>query len=176
MPGALRLDISERCELATSSGQLDRRKLRKCKFGKHLSIARLEECPRGTRLALAGMDAPSPTHQARQMLRIMSVSRFAVATYVAYAVVLLAAALACTMPVQGNGSEEDGAVDGWRRTASGWELVSRWREEPRVRYSADSAIRLDGHPAALALLQSLAVVGAFALFPPSRFTRSGAAA
>lgn len=184
IPGALRLGIGGRCDLATSSSQLDQLERRKCIFDKRLRIVGPRTFSRGTRLAIAVVDAPSSTHQASrqavQMFRPLAVRRLTERTYVvrriAAAVILLAAALACTAPVQGNGSEADGAADGWRRTASGWELVSRWREEPPVRHAVDSAIRLDGHPAALALLQSLAVIGAFALFPPSRFTRSGVAA
>jgi hypothetical protein len=99
-----------------------------------------------------------------------------VAIWAVVAVVLLAGAFACVAPALGNDAGAEGAADGWRRTANGWELVSRWHDQPPVQYSVESAIRLDGHPAALALLQSLAVVGAFALFPPSRFTRSRAMA
>jgi len=57
--------------------------------------------------------------------------------------------------------------DPWRRTPNGWELVNRWNRSAAVSpTSAGLSLRLDSHPAVLALVQSLAIVAAFALFPP----------
>ena len=69
-------------------------------------------------------------------------------------------------------AEPNGAVtvstqeDPWRRTPNGWELVNRWDRSPSGSNAAGFSIRLDSHPAVLALVQSLAIVAAFALFPP----------
>jgi hypothetical protein len=96
-------------------------------------------------------------------------------TYVATAALaftgLIAAALAFPPAARGQEAASADAADAWRRTANGWELVNRWHEQP-ARYSLEPAFRLDSHPATLALLQSLAVVGAFALFPPHKSLRS----
>jgi hypothetical protein len=59
-------------------------------------------------------------------------------------------------------------ADPWRRTATGWELVNRWDGPHHSPEYTPFSLRFDSHPAALALLQALAVVGAFALFPPHR--------
>lgn len=58
--------------------------------------------------------------------------------------------------------------DPWRRTAAGWELVGRWDGPNSSLQYTPFSLRFDSHPAVLALLQALSVVGAFALFPPNR--------
>src|SRR5687768_12447182 len=95
-------------------------------------------------------------------------------TYV-YLVVAAVALIGLTRAGLADEASAGDVSDAWRRTANGWELISRWHEQPLRSEWTPPAFRLDGHPAALALLQSLAVVGAFALFPPHRFTAAKAA-
>jgi len=59
--------------------------------------------------------------------------------------------------------------DPWRHTPHGWELVNRWTRPAARPVANGPSFRLDSHPAALALVQSLAIVAAFALFPPRTF-------
>jgi hypothetical protein len=76
---------------------------------------------------------------------------------VSICVVLLASASNAT---------ENGGDDAWRRTGNGWEHVATWTEsKPRYSNNSVSSFRLDSHPAALALVELLAVVGGFAAFP-----------
>ena len=107
-----------------------------------------------------------------QAIRLV-LARVYVASFAAALAGLVAGALAFAPPVLGNEAGSADVTDAWRRTANGWELVNRWHEQP-PRYPVVPAVRLDSHPAALALLQSLAVVVAFALFPPHRLLRSPA--
>jgi hypothetical protein len=95
-------------------------------------------------------------------------------TYVTWLATGAALFFAVTAAVLAHESSASDASDAWRRTANGWELVTRWHEQPLRSDSTPPAFRLDSHPAALALLQSLTVVGAFALFPPHRFTAARA--
>jgi hypothetical protein len=60
-------------------------------------------------------------------------------------------------------------ADPWRRTPHGWELVNRWNRPAASPAANGPSFRLDSHPAVLALVQSLAIVAAFALFPPRKF-------
>jgi hypothetical protein len=56
--------------------------------------------------------------------------------------------------------------DGWRRTAQGWERAATLpATEPVLSAARTPANRWDGHPAVLALLQILAVLGAMYAFP-----------
>jgi hypothetical protein len=74
-------------------------------------------------------------------------------------------------------AEADGAAavttveDPWRRTPNGWELVNRWNRTAVRPTASGFTCRLDSHPAVLALVQSLAIVAAFALFPPRHYFR-----
>jgi hypothetical protein len=61
--------------------------------------------------------------------------------------------------------------DLWRRTPNGWEVVDRWNRAKASPMLSNYSFRLDSHPAALALVQSLAIVAAFALFPPRQLSR-----
>ena len=56
--------------------------------------------------------------------------------------------------------------DHWRRTTAGWEYVASWDSPTFVERSDAGLLRWDSHPAGLALVQLLAVVMAFAVFPP----------
>lgn len=75
------------------------------------------------------------------------------------------------------GAEADGGAavstneDPWRRTPNGWELVDRWNRTANRPFASGFSLRLDSHPAVLALVQSLAIVAAFALFPPRHYFR-----
>src|SRR5688572_14265312 len=55
--------------------------------------------------------------------------------------------------------------DHWRRTSTGWEYVPDWRTAAPPTDVFAATGRIDSHPAALALLQVVAVITAFALFP-----------
>jgi hypothetical protein len=74
-------------------------------------------------------------------------------------------------------AEADGAAaattteDPWRRTSNGWELVDRWNRTANRPVADGFSLRLDSHPAVLALVQSLAIVAAFALYPPRHYFR-----
>ena len=61
--------------------------------------------------------------------------------------------------------------DPWRRTPQGWELVNRWNQATFRAIPSGVSFRLDSHPAVLALVQSLAIVAAFALYPPRHYFR-----
>jgi hypothetical protein len=67
--------------------------------------------------------------------------------------------------------------DGWRWTADGWENIRTWQQPPRPYPAVQplrvvllaheyQGIRYDFHPAALALLQLVAVTMAFVVQPP----------
>ena len=66
------------------------------------------------------------------------------------------------------------ADDGWRHTAQGWERVDLY--SPQVfaapRPTAPAA-RFDTHPAALALLQVVTIMGAMIAFPRPNVSRLG---
>ena len=71
-----------------------------------------------------------------------------------------------------NGNRHGIRNEAWRRTASGWELASSWqipvngstthRTASNLTGSHAPSLRLDTHPAALALLQLMAVFAALA--------------
>jgi hypothetical protein len=56
--------------------------------------------------------------------------------------------------------------DLWRRSPGGWELTNRWNGRASLAHAGTFSLRFDSHPAVLALAESLAVIAAFAAFPP----------
>jgi hypothetical protein len=98
------------------------------------------------------------------------------------AVFCVVAALGVPCSVRGDNAGQSPAPlenDGWRRTTSGWEYFQGGQPQfhalPRARAftfvapaPAAHTWRLDSHPAALALLQLLATIGAFAFLSPQR--------
>jgi hypothetical protein len=62
--------------------------------------------------------------------------------------------------------------DLWRRTPAGWELTNRWNGRATLAHAGTFSLRFDSHPAVLALAESLAVVAAFAAFPPRLAAKS----
>ncbi|MEX2173352.1 MAG: hypothetical protein WD872_03260 [Pirellulaceae bacterium] len=88
---------------------------------------------------------------------------------------LICGALVCAASAGGIANDADSADDGWRRTAHGWERAPEWIVEasggalrPGERFITDEltrprSARWDFHPAALAVLQLVAIAVGFAL-------------
>ena len=106
-----------------------------------------------------------------------NVKDLAARTYIRGIGALCGLILACAVIAGASAGGNDGTIeasnnDPWRRTENGWELVDRWNQSAGIAESSPISLRFDSHPAALALLQALAVVGAFALFPQRGGARS----
>src|SRR5262245_7961223 len=66
------------------------------------------------------------------------------------------------------------ADDGWRHTARGWERLDLYSHQvlaaPKL---TEPVARFDTHPAALALLQVVTIIGAMIAFPRPNVSRLG---
>jgi hypothetical protein len=89
----------------------------------------------------------------------------------------LVAAVVTGLTVGGAHSERSNRQDDWRRTAHGWERTIAWPKLPTesakksvrpLKSYRPWSIRLDTHPAGLALLQLVGGLAALAAFGPSR--------
>jgi hypothetical protein len=95
----------------------------------------------------------------------MRLSKYEIAVFIFVA--FAAAMVACLFDLQLSGQTTAQHSD-WRRTANGWERTDRWAVKPLAlplaTHQAAVGTRLDPHPAAVALVQLVAVLAALAFF------------